>query len=241
MTEQSPSDRLNRASNDIFEATSFLNGTNAQFVEQMYDAWLANPGSVDQSWQAYFSQLGEQSLSPTQLGRGPAWKRDAKKDIPAGDLIAALTGQQPPAAAKPGKGAKPAPAAPAGNTTEAAKASIHAVQMIRAYRMIGHLEADLDPLALTPRPQQTTLDPKHYGFEGANLDIPVFIDGILGLDTGTLAKGAPADLVLFDAGEPYMVESEALHSRARNTAFEGRKFQGRARMTFVGGECVFKR
>ena len=41
MTEQSTSDRLNRASNDIFEATSFLNGTNAAFVEQMYAAWLA--------------------------------------------------------------------------------------------------------------------------------------------------------------------------------------------------------
>jgi 2-oxoglutarate dehydrogenase E1 component len=184
MTEQSP---VNRASNDIFEATSFLNGTNAAFVEQMYDAWLKSPGSVDEGWQSYFSQLGEQGLSPTQLGRGPAWKRDAKKDIPGGDLIAALTGQEPPAvSAKPGKGAKAAPAAaPAANTTEAAKASIHAVQMIRAYRMIGHLEADLDPLALTPRPQQVTLDPKTYGFEGANLDAPVYVDGILGLETAT--------------------------------------------------------
>jgi dihydroorotase len=64
---------------------------------------------------------------------------------------------------------------------------------------------------------------------------------LLGLPGGTLAKGAPADLVLFDAGEPFVVTPEALHSRARNTAFEGRKFQGRAKMTFVGGECVFTR
>ena len=62
MTEQSPSDRLNRASNDIFEATSFLNGTNAAFVEQMYAAWLANPASVHESWQSYFAQVGEQGL-----------------------------------------------------------------------------------------------------------------------------------------------------------------------------------
>src|SRR6201994_4304818 len=132
MTEQSPSDRINRASNEIFEATSFLNGTNAAFVEQMYAAWLADPNSVDAGWQSYFSQLGEQGLSPTQLGRGPVWKRDAKKDIPAGDLIAALTGQETPAApGKPGKGANPAPAAAAAaDSTEAAKASIHAVQMI---------------------------------------------------------------------------------------------------------------
>lgn len=65
--------------------------------------------------------------------------------------------------------------------------------------------------------------------------------GLLGLDVGKLAKGAPADLVLFDPDEPFIVDPAALHSRARNTAFEGRKFQGRASMTFVGGECVFDR
>src|SRR5471032_1563621 len=186
MTEQSTSDRLNRASNEIFEATSFLNGTNAAFVEQMYAAWLANPGSVDEGWQSYFAQLGEQGLSPAQLGRGPAWKRDTRPDFASGDLIAALTGQEPPASAKAsaGKPAKGAPAAPA-DTSEAAKHSIHAVLMIRAYRMIGHLEADLDPLGITPRTPQATLDPKQYQFVGAALDMPVFVDGILGFSTAT--------------------------------------------------------
>src|SRR6476469_3087454 len=136
MTEQSPADRMNRASNEIFEATSFLNGTNAAYVEQMYGAWLANPASVDEGWQAYFAQTGDQGLTPTQLGRGPAWKRDSRPDYASSDLIAALTGQEPPAApAKPGAKdkaqAKSAPAAaPAGDTSEAAKHSIHAVQMI---------------------------------------------------------------------------------------------------------------
>jgi dihydroorotase len=64
---------------------------------------------------------------------------------------------------------------------------------------------------------------------------------ILGLPGGRLAKGAPADLVLFDPDTPFAVHADELHSRARNTPFEGRKFQGRARMTFVGGECVFDR
>src|ERR1700753_3217123 len=82
MTEQSPADRLNRASNDIFEATSFLNGTNAAFVEQMYAAWQADPASVDAGWQNYFSQLGEQGLNPTQLGRGPPREGALKKGHP---------------------------------------------------------------------------------------------------------------------------------------------------------------
>jgi dihydroorotase len=62
---------------------------------------------------------------------------------------------------------------------------------------------------------------------------------IFGLSSGTLAKGAPADLVLLDEGEPFVVDAEKLHSRSRNTAFDGRKFQGRAQKTFVGGACVF--
>jgi dihydroorotase len=64
---------------------------------------------------------------------------------------------------------------------------------------------------------------------------------LLGLPGGSLAKGAPADLVLIDPDEPFVVDAEKLHSRARNTAFDGRKFQGRAQRTFVGGECVFDR
>lgn len=64
---------------------------------------------------------------------------------------------------------------------------------------------------------------------------------ILGLDSGRLAKGAPADLVLIDPDVPYVLDPDKLHSRARNTPFEGRKFQGHAVKTFVAGECVYDR
>lgn len=64
---------------------------------------------------------------------------------------------------------------------------------------------------------------------------------ILGLDSGRLAKGAAADLVLIDPDEPFKLDADALHSRARNTPFDGRRFQGRAQMTYVGGKRVFDR
>jgi dihydroorotase len=64
---------------------------------------------------------------------------------------------------------------------------------------------------------------------------------ILGLESGTLTKGAPADLVLIDPDEPFVVSSNHLRSRARNTPFDGRRMQGRAQRTFVAGECVFDR
>lgn len=64
---------------------------------------------------------------------------------------------------------------------------------------------------------------------------------IFGLAGGTLAKGAPADITLIDPDEPLTINPDKLHSRARNTPFEGRRFHGRAMQTYVGGERVFDR
>src|SRR6185437_16276621 len=166
MTEQSPSDRVNRASNDIFEATSFLSGTNAQFLEALYAQYLANPASLDAEWQSYFASLGEQGLNPTQLGQGPAWRRDQKAPRPKDDLTSALAGE-PAAPAK--AGAKGTAAAAPENARAVAQDSIRAVQMVRAYRIIGHLEADLDPLKLSARPPLPQLDPGFYGFHEAEM------------------------------------------------------------------------
>jgi 2-oxoglutarate dehydrogenase E1 component len=184
MTEQSPSDRVNRASNDIFEATSFLSGTNAQFLEALYAQYLANPALVDPEWQAYFASLGEQGLTPTQLGRGPAWRRDQKVSRPKDDLTSALAGE----AAAPVKAAKSASPAAAENARAVAQDSIRAVQMVSAYRTIGHFEADLDPLKLSPRPPLPQLDPNFYDFHDAEMDKPIFIDGVLGLGTASLRQ-----------------------------------------------------
>jgi dihydroorotase len=64
---------------------------------------------------------------------------------------------------------------------------------------------------------------------------------ILRLDSGALAKGSQADLVVFDPDEPFILDAAALHSRARNTPFDGRRFQGRAQMTYVAGQRVYDR
>jgi dihydroorotase len=63
---------------------------------------------------------------------------------------------------------------------------------------------------------------------------------LLGLEAGQIAKGAPADLMIFDADEPYVLNTEDLLSRSKNTAFEGARFQGRVHHTFVSGVEVFK-
>jgi 2-oxoglutarate dehydrogenase E1 component len=175
MTSQSSSDRLNRASNEILDATSFLNGTNAQFIESLYAQYLENPDAVDPTWRAYFASLGENGLGATQLGRGPTWRRDAKPQWENGELVSALTGQWP---ARKG-------VADETSLRAAAQESIRAIQLVRAYRVIGHLEADLDPLKLSPKTPYPQLDAAFYGFHSEDLDRPIFIGGVLGLESAT--------------------------------------------------------
>jgi 2-oxoglutarate dehydrogenase E1 component len=171
MTTQS---RVNRATNDIFEATSFLQGTNAAFIEALYAQYQENPDAVDPTWAAYFAGLSEQELSATQLGRGPGWARDKKLELASGELVGALTGQWP---SKPGVSEK--------DIRAAAQESIRAIQMVRAYRVIGHLEANLDPLNLSPKTPHPQLDPAFNGFHPGDLDRPVFVGGVLGLESAT--------------------------------------------------------
>jgi dihydroorotase len=62
---------------------------------------------------------------------------------------------------------------------------------------------------------------------------------LLGLDAGTLATGAPADLILFDPGAPVVVDAAALRSKSKNSPFDGRRLQGRMELTIVGGRTVY--
>ncbi len=63
---------------------------------------------------------------------------------------------------------------------------------------------------------------------------------ILRLDAGRLAKGRPADLVLFDPGAPFVLDATTLRSRSRNSPFDGRRFQGKVLRTVVAGRTVFE-
>ncbi|MBP1806566.1 dihydroorotase [Rubellimicrobium aerolatum] len=61
----------------------------------------------------------------------------------------------------------------------------------------------------------------------------------LGLPTGRLAKGAPADLVLFDMNAPFVLDRWTLRSKSKNTPFDGARLQGRVRGTWVAGRRVW--
>ena len=77
---------------------------------------------------------------------------------------------------------------PPDEVRRAAVDTVRAVQLIRAYRVRGHLEADLDPLRLQKREPHAELDPASYGFGPADLERSIFIDGMLGLEFATMRQ-----------------------------------------------------
>ncbi len=185
MTDQSP--------NDLFHASSFLQGTNAEYIEQLYAQYANDPAAVDEAWQAFFAALGDDGLDVKAEAAGPSWARNDWPPVPNDDLTQALDGQwaaEPEAAGKKIK--EQAAAKGVEVSDEAVKRavldSIRALMIIRAYRIRGHLAADLDPLGMHSNGDHPELDPKSYGFTDADMDRPIFIDNVLGLQLASMRQ-----------------------------------------------------
>ncbi|MEL6644477.1 MAG: 2-oxoglutarate dehydrogenase E1 component [Pseudomonadota bacterium] len=189
MTEQSP--------NDIFHASSFMQGHNAEYLDQLYARYAEDPNAVDEAWQSFFRQLGDTEIDAKREAQGPSWARTDWPPQPNDDLTAALDGQWgdlPPAAEKKASDKIKAKAAEKGvevtddQIKQAVLDSIRALMIIRAYRIRGHLVADLDPLGMRDQTPHPELDPKSYGFTEADMDRPIFIDKVLGLDIASMRQ-----------------------------------------------------
>ncbi len=169
-----------------FEQTSFLYGGNAQFIEQLYGKYLDNPKAVDQHWQQFFAGLEDNAGEARRQVDGPSWQRLDWPPAQSGELVSAFDGNWPAPKAPPAtdKSSQPSLEEVRRATTD----SVRVLMMIRAYRVRGHLAADLDPLKLRDRVPQPDLDPTTYGFTEADLDRPVFLDKVLGLDKASVRQ-----------------------------------------------------
>ncbi|MGE0120446.1 MAG: 2-oxoglutarate dehydrogenase E1 component [Dongiaceae bacterium] len=154
---------------------SILSGPNAAFIAELYARYVEDPASVDPSWQRFFAELQDDGRSVLQDLRGASWAPRQPVVIVNG-----MSGGAVPVAAPGLIGVEAMKAA--------AKDSIRARMLIRAYRVRGHLEANLDPLQLKPREPHPELDPRTYGFTDADMDRPIYIDYLLGHETATLRQ-----------------------------------------------------
>ncbi len=148
------------------DGTNFLSGANAAFIAELYARFLEDPACVDEGWRRFFAEMADDAVP-----RAPGW------------------GLAPPHIIGNGF-AEAAPAAPGETATgqDAVVDAIRALNLVRAYRVRGHLEADLDPLGLERRSGFPELDYRSYGFAEADLDRTIYIGNLLGREHATLRQ-----------------------------------------------------
>src|SRR5271169_1054213 len=179
--------------NAAFARTSFLYGGNAAYIEDLYAKFESDPAAVDAEWRDFFQSLKEDRADVVKNARGASWKKPNWPLRPDGDLVAALDGQWAETEKKIGEkisGKAQAKGVEISSTDvqQATRDSIHALMLIRAYRMRGHFHAKLDPLGIQEEPNEAELDPRSYSFGDADFDRNIFLDHVLGLEYGTLKE-----------------------------------------------------
>lgn len=183
--------------NAAFALSSFLQGTNATYIDEIYARYEKDPSSVDAEWQEFFKSLNDQPADVRKNAEGPSWERDNWPLTPQDDLTSALDGNWAEvekavgakiAAKAQAKGGDRAGALSSADVLQATRDSVRALMLIRAYRMRGHFHAKLDPLGIEAPKNREELDPRTYGFSEADFDRKIFLDHVLGLEYATLRE-----------------------------------------------------
>lgn len=165
------------------EELSFLSAADVDYIAGLYQKYVDNPENVDASWNTFFASLDEEGRLALEELTPASWRvSNSQIDAVMPNVSTELVKDAPSKkkAAKGGISEKEVRAA----TLD----SVQALMIIRAYRVRGHLLADVDPLNLQEKRIHPELDPKTYGFEEKDMDRPIFINGVLGFETATMRE-----------------------------------------------------
>ena len=168
----------------------FLYGGNAAYIEQLQENYDRDPNSVPMEWRSFFEEVGDTGEPVKHQANGPSWtppgwpltQRDENTDAidyqwtaDEGHFVREITQRAPAGVSQQ-------------DISRSVQESIRAIMMIRAYRIRGHLAADLDPLRLNSFENQPELDPETYGFTPDMWDRPIFIDFVLGMEYASIRQ-----------------------------------------------------
>jgi 2-oxoglutarate dehydrogenase E1 component len=150
-----------------FEKTSFLTKSNSAFLEQMYLKYISKDLDLPSSWKNYFDDLGDELDLVVNEIKGPSWapikkqinivEKKPKKEVHSNGSVKNVISE---------------------NNLQNNIDSIKAVELIRAYRLRGHLLAKLDPLGLKKTEYLEELHPEYYGFKKSDYKREIFLNGV---------------------------------------------------------------
>ena len=175
---------MSSSKNLEYEKTSFLNKSNSAFIERMYLKFINKEADLPESWKDYFEGIGDELNIITKEINGPSWgpkknkvdidelqkKIDQKENNLEGNLVDKSEKFNYQLLANSNKD------------------SISAVSLIRAYRLRGHLLANLDPLGMRESDYLDELHPEFYGFKKENYDKKIFLNGVINRKDGTIKE-----------------------------------------------------
>ncbi|QAU34883.1 2-oxoglutarate dehydrogenase E1 component [Janthinobacterium sp. 17J80-10] len=180
-----------------YRSNSYLFGGNAPYIEELYEAYLLNPGSVPDNWRAYFDAMQHV----------PAVDGSDRSDVAHAPVIASFAER-----AKQG----PIRTVTASADAEMGRKRVGATQLIAAYRFLGTRWANLDPLQRQERPAIQELEPSFYGFTDADMDTVFNVSNTyFGTETASLRDlvNALRDTYCRSIGAEFMYISDPAQKR----------------------------
>ena len=159
---------MTSSKNIEFKKTSFLNKSNSAFIEEMYIKYIEKDPNLPKSWREYFKDLNDDIESIIKEVEGPSWAQ--RKKVNLDKITNELAGQNQNIS----------------TSQSSITQSIKAIALIRAYRIRGHLIANLDPLGMMERNYIHELHPEDHGFKKEDYSKKIFIGSYLNTTSASI-------------------------------------------------------
>ena len=169
-----------------YEKTSFLSKANSAFIEEMYLKYINQDSNLPDSWRKYFETLGDEMNQIAREINGPTWSSN-KKRILIDELQKKIDDKVKPDVQETGNNDFNYYQDQT-NFVQASGDSIKAIALIRAYRLRGHLMANLDPLEMKTREYLDELHPDFYGFKKENNQKKIFLNGTINKEYASIKE-----------------------------------------------------
>jgi 2-oxoglutarate dehydrogenase E1 component len=175
---------MSSSNNLEYEKTSFLNKSNSAFIERMYLKFINKEADLPESWKDYFEGIGDELNIVAKEINGPSWG-PKKNKVDIDELQKKIDQKENNLENKLVDRSEKFNYQLLANSN---KDSISAVSLIRAYRLRGHLLANLDPLGMRESDYLDELHPEFYGFKKENYDKKIFLNGVINRKDATIKE-----------------------------------------------------
>ena len=171
--------------NSSLSSESFLQGNSTEYLENLQANFSKNTQDLDPQWQKFFNTIGDVNLEGQA---GPSWTRPDWPLVNYEEFETNIDLEQNHIDKIKSKAIKNNVDVDENGLKQAVLDSVRALMLIRAYRIRGHLAADLDPLNILKNNTHPELQPANYGFHESDMDRLIYIDNVLGLELATMRE-----------------------------------------------------